>query len=52
MLKKMGTIELPNPVMAQVCKEIQQAWDQVARCERSMRVSLVRRVSKFGICVA
>ena len=36
MLKKMGTIELPNPVMAQVCKEIQQAWDQVARCERSI----------------
>ena len=36
MLKKMGTIELPNPVMAQVCKEIQQAWDQVARCERAI----------------
>ncbi len=36
MLKKMGTIELPNPVMALVCKEIQQAWDQVARCERSI----------------
>ena len=36
MLKKMGTIELPNSVMAQVCKEIQQAWDQVARCERAI----------------
>ena len=30
MLKKMGTIELPNAIMAQVCKEIQQAWDQGA----------------------
>ena len=32
-LKKLQTIEIPNPVMAQVCREIQQAWDHVARCE-------------------
>jgi len=36
MLKKMGTIEIPSSVMLQVCKEIQQAWDQVARCERAI----------------
>jgi RNA polymerase primary sigma factor len=36
MLKKMGTIEIPNAIMAQVCKEIQLAWDKVARCERAI----------------
>ena len=36
MLKKMGTIEIPNAIMAQVCKEIQQAWDKVSRCERAI----------------
>jgi len=35
-LKKLQTIEIPNPVMAQVCREIQQAWDHVARCERAI----------------
>jgi len=38
MLGKMGTIETPNLIMAQVCKEIQQAWDQVSRCERAISV--------------
>jgi len=36
LMKKVKTIEIPNPVMAQVCKEIQVAWDQVARCERAI----------------
>ena len=36
MLKKMGTIEIPNVAMAQICKEIQRAWDQVSRCERAI----------------
>jgi len=36
MLKKMATIDIPNPAMALVCKEVQQAWDQVARCERTI----------------
>ena len=35
-LKKLQTIEIPNSVMAQVCREIQQAWDHVARCERAI----------------
>ena len=36
LMKKVKTIEIPNPVMAQICKEIQVAWDQVSRCERAI----------------
>ena len=36
LMAKVKTIEIPNPVMAQVCKEIQLAWDQIARCERAI----------------
>jgi RNA polymerase primary sigma factor len=36
LIAKVRTIEIPNPVMAQVCKEIQVAWDQVSRCERAI----------------
>ncbi len=36
LIKKMGTIEIPTTVMNLTCKEIQQAWDQVARCERAI----------------
>ena len=36
LMAKVKTIEIPNPVMAQVCKEIQVAWDQIARCERAI----------------
>ena len=47
MLKKMGTIEIPNAVMAQVCKEIQQAWDQVSGCERA--IAVVAREAKVEV---
>jgi RNA polymerase primary sigma factor len=36
LIAKVRTIEIPNPVMTQVCKEIQVAWDQVSRCERAI----------------
>jgi RNA polymerase primary sigma factor len=36
LIKKMGTIEIPTAVMNLTCKEVQQAWDQVSRCERAI----------------
>jgi RNA polymerase primary sigma factor len=35
-IQKVRTIEIPNSVMAQMCREIQVAWDQLARCERAI----------------
>jgi len=35
-IQKVRTIEIPNSVMAQMCREIQVAWDHLARCERAI----------------
>jgi len=40
-IEKVRTIEIPNAVMAQMCREIQVAWDHLARCERA--IGLVAR---------
>ena len=38
-IQKVRTVEIPNAVMAQMCREIQVAWDHLARCEHA--ISLV-----------
>ncbi len=36
MIAKMDTIEVANRVVQMVCVDLQQAWDRIARCERSV----------------
>jgi RNA polymerase primary sigma factor len=40
-IEKVRTIEIPNAVMAQMCREVQVAWDHLARCEHA--ISLVAK---------
>jgi RNA polymerase primary sigma factor len=38
MILKMATMDVPARIVQQICIDLQQAWDRVARCERAIAV--------------